>query len=59
MPSEQQQMESTSVRQDGAHNRIVLQVERLLNGQREVFLRLANEEYKLRITRNNKLILTK
>jgi hemin uptake protein HemP len=37
----------------------VLNVEELLNGSREVRLMHCSEEYRLMITKNNKLILTK
>ena len=36
-----------------------LNVAQLLNGSREVRLRHCSEEYRLRLTKNNKLILTK
>ena len=45
---------------DGAAPRVaVVDVERLLDGAREVRLIFRNEEYRLRVTRNRKLILTK
>ena len=37
----------------------VMDVEQLLGSSREVILKLRDEEYRLRITRNEKLILTK
>lgn len=37
----------------------LLCVEQLFAGRRELRLRMGNEEYRLRITRNDKLILTK
>lgn len=40
-------------------NGVVLDVESLLAGAKEVRLRLRDEEYRLRLTKNNKLILTK
>ena len=40
-------------------NGVVLDVELLLAGAKEVRLRLRDEEYRLRLTKNNKLILTK
>ena len=42
-----------------AAGRRVLDVQELLGGQREVVLRHRSEEYRLRLTRNSKLILTK
>jgi hemin uptake protein HemP len=36
-----------------------IDVERLFGGSREIRLRFQNEEYRLRITRSRKLILTK
>ncbi|WP_058833925.1 hemin uptake protein HemP [Luteimonas abyssi] len=38
---------------------VVLDSRRLLNGQREIRIRHGNEVYRLRHTRNDKLILTK
>ena len=37
----------------------ILDVESLLAGAKEVRLRLRDEEYRLRLTKNHKLILTK
>jgi hemin uptake protein HemP len=37
----------------------VMDVEHLLDGTRELILKFHDEEYRLRITRNEKLILTK
>lgn len=46
---------------DAMHLREVLELDssRLLQGQREICIRHGNEVYRLRHTRNDKLILTK
>ena len=46
---------ATAVRPSGP----AVDSERLLQGQREVLIRHGNETYRLRHTRNDKLILTK
>ncbi len=40
-------------------NRVRVNSEHLLQGGRELFIAHAGEEYRLRLTRNDKLILTK
>jgi len=50
---------ASSPQASAAQTQKVMDVEDLLDGTREVVLRFREEEYRLRITRNEKLILTK